>query len=119
MFSKKEKVFFDTENKKLIVQFSKSQMTYNFSEIIGYKIYASGSTTTKEDLERRLDSSNNYLAYMSFLSLWIEFQLSSGETEKINFFQTPTSTDERERRKFVKEALQTADSFDKLLASKK
>ena len=119
MFSKKEKVFFDTENKKLIVQLSNNQMTYNFSEIIGYKIYASGSTTTKEALKQRIDSVNNYLAYKSFLSLWIEFQLSSGETKKINFFQTPTLTGEGERNRFVKEALQIADSFDKLLAVKK
>ncbi|MDR2976642.1 MAG: hypothetical protein LBV19_04955 [Streptococcaceae bacterium] len=92
---------------------------YHFSDLAAYTIYASGSPTSLAAVKERLKPYDNYLAYQSFTSLWIEFTLgSSEEVQRIDFFTSPIYTGQPQRRRYVDEACRVSEIFERILASK-
>jgi hypothetical protein len=106
----------DWDLRQFRVPNSSKGKVYDFSELGSYSIYASGSQTTLSALKKRLEPRENYLAYQSFTSLWIEFTLqASEEVQRITFFNSPALAGEPQRRKYAQEACEVAGMFEEIL----
>ncbi|GAB2024442.1 hypothetical protein OfM1_05130 [Lactovum odontotermitis] len=97
---------------------------YKFSDLITYTIYASGSKTNLLEIEKRLKAREDYLAYESFTSLWIEVLVRSEDkteenVQKIIFYTSPIYAGEPQRRKYVKEACRISEILEKILSEQK
>lgn len=105
---------------KIIIDSKKQEIKilnkiHKFSDIVSYQIFASGVATNEQDLVKRLNSKENYLAYKSFTSLWIEIKLVDDKKEKIVFYKTPIVAGESDRKKYVSEVLEISDILNNVL----
>lgn len=131
MFKKAEKKFIPEEEigKEIAVNYTSQLIkipntskgkVYKFSDLTSYTIYASGSKTNLLEIEKRLKAREDYLAYESFTSLWIEVSVCSEENvQKIVFYTSPIYAGEPQRRKYVKEACRISEIFEKILSEQK
>lgn len=102
----------DDNSKEFSIPYLSKKKKYSYSLLNDFKLYASGSLADEDLIRNRLKARENYLNYLSFLSLWIEIKIN-GETNpiKIIFFKTPYTASERERTKFVSQAIEILDKL--------